>query len=112
MTDDRRNSSPMISRSRSGPTAAAMSIEPTTSANSTVTCLYSAWLSATTADPQESQNRAPSLSSAPHDPHDTATVQSCPTREKSGLLNASIRDLECYFASCTSNARIAASSVG
>ena len=32
----------MISRSRSGPTAAAMSIECTTSANSTVTCLYSA----------------------------------------------------------------------
>ena len=32
----------MISRSRSAPTAAAMSIECTTSANSTVTCLYSA----------------------------------------------------------------------
>ena len=32
----------MISRSRSGPTAAAMSIECTTSANNTVTCLYSA----------------------------------------------------------------------
>ena len=32
----------MISRSRSGPTAHAMSIERTTSANNTVTCLYSA----------------------------------------------------------------------
>ena len=32
----------MISRSRSAPTAAAMSIERTTSANRTVTCLYSA----------------------------------------------------------------------
>ena len=32
----------MISRSRSAPTAAAMSIECTTSANNTVTCLYSA----------------------------------------------------------------------
>jgi hypothetical protein len=32
----------MISRSRSGPTVAAMSIECTTSANSTVACLYSA----------------------------------------------------------------------
>ena len=32
----------MISRNRSAPTAAAMSIECTTSANSTVTCLYSA----------------------------------------------------------------------
>ena len=34
----------MISRSRSAPTAAAMSIECTTSANRTVTCLYSAEL--------------------------------------------------------------------
>ena len=37
----------MISRNRSAPTAAAMSMECTTSANSTVTCLYSAavdWL--------------------------------------------------------------------
>ena len=32
----------MISRNRSAPTAAAMSIECTTSANNTVTCLYSA----------------------------------------------------------------------
>ena len=32
----------MISRNRSISTAAAMSIERTTSANSTVTCLYSA----------------------------------------------------------------------
>lgn len=32
----------MISRSRSAPTALAMSIEWTTSANRTVTCLYSA----------------------------------------------------------------------
>ena len=38
----RSTSSAMISRSRSAPTAAAMSIECTTSANSTVTCLYSA----------------------------------------------------------------------
>ena len=35
-------SSVMISRNRSAPTAAAMSMECTTSANSTVTCLYSA----------------------------------------------------------------------
>ncbi len=34
--------SAMISRNRSAPTTAAMSIERTTSANSTVTCLYSA----------------------------------------------------------------------
>ena len=38
----RLTNSAMISRSRSAPTAAAMSIECTTSANSTVTCLYSA----------------------------------------------------------------------
>ena len=36
----------MISRSRSAPTAEAMSIECTTSANRTVTCLYSARASA------------------------------------------------------------------
>ena len=37
----------MISRSRSAPTAAAMSIECTTSANKTVACLYSAdWVPA------------------------------------------------------------------
>ena len=41
-TAARLTRSAMISRSRSAPTAAAMSIECTTSANSTVTCLYSA----------------------------------------------------------------------
>ena len=41
-TAARLTRSVMISRSRSAPTAAAMSIECTTSANSTVTCLYSA----------------------------------------------------------------------
>jgi malate dehydrogenase (oxaloacetate-decarboxylating) len=43
-TDERSTSSAMISRSRSAPTTAAMSIERTTSANKTVTCLYSAQL--------------------------------------------------------------------
>ncbi len=46
----RLTSSAMISRSRSGPTVAAMSIECTTSANSTVTCLYSAAVSDSTTD--------------------------------------------------------------
>ena len=47
----------MISRSRSAPTAAAMSIECTTSANSTVTCLYSACSAAAeTAAPHALQN--------------------------------------------------------
>jgi hypothetical protein len=36
----------MISRNRSAPTAVARSIDWTTSANSTVTCLYSAVFSA------------------------------------------------------------------
>src|SRR5215207_9247877 len=66
----------MISRNRSAPTAAAMSIDRTTSANKTVTCLYSARLSAAVIGvPQASQNRAPSLSPAPHAPHDVATAK-------------------------------------
>ena len=47
----------MISRSRSAPTAAAMSIECTTSANNTVTCLYSAdWVACVTSAPHSLQN--------------------------------------------------------
>src|SRR6201996_7331497 len=65
----------MISRNRSAPTAAAMSIECTTSANSTVTCLYSAWMSCPmTGAPQPSQNRAPSRGSVPHVRHAVAAV--------------------------------------
>ena len=60
----------MISRSRSAPTAAAMSIECTTSANSTVTCLYSAGVVAVaTAAPHSLQNFEFGGSSVPHDPH-------------------------------------------
>ena len=60
----------MISRSRSAPTAAAMSIECTTSANSTVTCLYSADFAAVdTAAPHSKQNFAFCGSSIPHDEH-------------------------------------------
>ena len=43
-TAQRSDRSAMISRNRSAPTAAAISIECTTSANSTVTCLNSAGL--------------------------------------------------------------------
>src|SRR6476469_5895466 len=65
----------MISRSRSAPTAAAMSIECTTSANSTVTCLYSAGLGAdVTAAPHSLQNFEFGGSSVPHDPHTTAAA--------------------------------------
>src|ERR1700738_2897089 len=60
----------MISRSRSGPTVAAMSIECTTSANSTVTCLYSAdRLTSVTGAPHSLQNLEFGGSSVPHDPH-------------------------------------------
>ena len=60
----------MISRNRSTSSAAAMSIERTTSANSTVTCLYFAVSTdATNCDPHVSQNRAPSCGTAPHDRH-------------------------------------------
>ena len=49
----------MISRSRSAPTAFAMSIEWTTSANKTVTCLYSATRGeGVIADPQLIAERA------------------------------------------------------
>jgi len=66
----------MISRSRSAPTATAMSIDRTTSANKTVTCLYSAGTAAAeTAAPHSSQNFAFSRSSMPHVTHATpATV--------------------------------------
>src|SRR5262245_18782855 len=57
----------MISRNRSGPTAAAMSMDPTTSANRTVTCLYSAGVSdAAVGEPHSSQNFAVGRNSAAH----------------------------------------------
>src|SRR5246127_4814937 len=65
----------MISRSRSAPTEAAISIECTTSANSTVTCLYSAGVvAAETAAPHSLQNFEFGGSSAPHDPHTEAAA--------------------------------------
>jgi hypothetical protein len=85
----------MISRSRSAPTAAAMSIECTTSAKRTVTCLYSAWVSCSvTGAPQPSQNRAPSRGSVPHVRQAVAAViapfpaghQSTPRRHDLGRL--------------------------
>ena len=65
----------MISRSRSVPTVEAMSIEWTTSANNTVTCLYSAGVVAVaTAAPHSLQNFAFGGSSVPHDPHAKAAA--------------------------------------
>jgi hypothetical protein len=58
---ERSNKSAMSSRQRSGPTVAAMSIECTTSAKSTVTCLYSAVRAlGVTAAPHSWQNFASS----------------------------------------------------
>jgi len=69
----------MISRSRSAPTTAAMSIECTTSANRTVTCLYSAdRLTCVTGAPHSLQNLEFSGSSVPHDPHDTPVAVRAP----------------------------------
>jgi hypothetical protein len=57
----------MISRNRSEPTAATISVECTTSANRTVTCLYSAGVVGTDmGDPHSSQNFAVGRNSAPH----------------------------------------------
>jgi hypothetical protein len=62
-----------MSRNRSISTAAAMSIERTTSANITVTCLYSAGVVAVaTAAPHSLQNFEFGGSSVPHDPHTKA----------------------------------------
>src|SRR6476659_9549713 len=67
----------MISRSRSAPTAAAMSIECTTSANSTVTCLYSAdRVAGARAVPHSLQNLAVLLDCAPHDPQNSPVAVS------------------------------------
>ena len=67
----------MISRSRSAPTAAAMSIECTTSANSTVTCLYSAdRVACVSGAPHSLQNLEFGGSSVPHDPHDSPAAVS------------------------------------
>src|ERR1700741_3656716 len=61
--------SAMISRSRSTPTLAAISIEWTTSANSTVTCLYSAdWVSGVSRAPHSPQNLAVGPDCAPQEP--------------------------------------------
>ena len=65
----------MISRSRSTSTAAAISIECTTSANSTVTCLYFGGVDRRQPGRRtRRQKLAFSRSSVPHDPHTTPAV--------------------------------------
>ena len=80
----------MISRSRSAPTAAAMSIERTTSANSTVTCLYSAdRLTCVTGAPHSLQNLAFGGSSVPHDPQHSPVAVSPPPPSPLGFTSVS-----------------------
>ena len=73
----------MISRSRSMSTDAAIAAERTTSANNTVTCLYSA-TPGVSGEPHVAQNRAPSCGCTPHDRHtDVADVTAPPLRAPS-----------------------------
>src|SRR4029077_3405541 len=77
----------MTSRYRSISSAAARSIECTTSANSTVTCLYLAVSSeAVVGAPHSSQNLAFSRSPVPHDPHAKPTVTQAPPIQEPRLL--------------------------
>ena len=70
-TAARSTSAAMISRNCSAPTTEAMSIEWTTSANRTVTCLYSAWASlSSTGEPQLWQTGAFSKGLVPHVCHE------------------------------------------
>jgi hypothetical protein len=75
-----------------------MSIEFTTSANNSVTCLYSASTAATSCAPHAPQNRAPSGGAAPHDRHtslagvpasavDPAAPTDCVMRQGYGFLS-------------------------
>src|SRR5271170_6362977 len=78
-------SSAMISRSRSAPTAAAMSVECTTSANSTVTCLYSAvWVAVLRGVPHSLQNFEFGGNSVPQDPQTSPAVVRPPPLPPSG----------------------------
>ena len=89
-TAARSTSSAMISRSRSAPTAAAMSIECTTSANSTVTCLYSAdRVACVSGAPHSLQNLEFGGSSVPHDPHASPVAVSPPPPSPLGSTSVS-----------------------
>src|SRR6478672_10287539 len=80
----------MISRSRSAPTDAAMSIECTTSANSTVTCLYSAdRVACVTGAPHSLQNLELGGSSVPHDPQNSPVAVSPPPPSPLGSTSVS-----------------------
>ena len=69
----------MISRSRSAPTVFAMSIDWTTSAKSTVTCLYSAdRVTGAWAAPHRLQNNESAGSCVPQEVHDSPVVVNPP----------------------------------
>src|ERR1700688_1177552 len=83
-------SSAMISRSRSAPTAAAMSIECTTSAKRTVTCLYSAdWVACVSCVPHSLQNLADGLDCAPQEPQNSPVAVSPPPPSPLGSTSVS-----------------------
>src|ERR1700746_777022 len=80
----------MISRSRSAPTVAAMSIECTTSANSTVTCLYSAhWVACVRRVPHSPQNLAVGLDCVPQEPQISPVAVSPPPPSRLGSTSES-----------------------
>src|ERR1700682_2291753 len=73
---ERLSSSLITSRDRSVPNAEAMSIDRTTSANRTVTCLNSGGrVDDSIGDPQASQNLAPSPGSVPQFAQTTVIVR-------------------------------------
>jgi hypothetical protein len=80
----------MISRNRSAPTAAARSIERITSANSTVTCLYSAdWVACVNRAPHSPQNLAVGLDRAPQEPQKNPVAVSPPPPSPLGSTSVS-----------------------
>src|SRR4029077_3430702 len=80
----------MISRSRSAPTAAAMSIECTTSAKRIVTCLYSAdWVACVSRVPHSPQNLAVGLDCAPQEPQNSPVAVSPPPPSPLGSTSVS-----------------------
>ena len=80
----------MISRSRSGPNDAAMSIECTTSANSTVTCLYSAdRVACVSRVPHSPQNLAVGLDCAPQEPQNNLVAVNPPPPSPLGSTSVS-----------------------
>src|SRR5258708_4782766 len=80
----------MISRNRSAPTAAAMSIECTTSANRTVTCLYSAdRVVCVSGAPHSLQNLAVACGCAPQEPQNSAVAVSPPPPSPLGSTSIS-----------------------